>query len=87
MQRDMILLENQIPFSILILLMRLRYGDEKVRLRMINPFVYFIIWAINLEEVTRDKNKEPIACHLLECIYQEFSKVGDLNEKPHHCFN
>ena len=67
--------------------MRLRYGDEKVRLRMIKPFVYFIIWAINLEEVTRDKNKEPIACHLLECIYQEFSKVGDLNEKPHHCFN
>lgn len=52
--RDMILLEKQIPFSVLILLMRLRYGDEKVGLRMIKPFVYFIIWAINPEEVTRD---------------------------------
>ncbi|KAK4596471.1 hypothetical protein RGQ29_014493 [Quercus rubra] len=65
--RDMILLENQIPFSLLILLMRLRYGDEKLGLRMIKPFACFIIWAINPED--------------------EFSKIGDLNEKPHHCFN
>ena len=85
--RDMILLENQIPFSLLILLMRLRYGDEKLGLRMIKPFACFIIWAINPEDVTRDENKEPTARHLLECIYQEFSKIGDLNEKPHHCFN
>ena len=41
--RDVILLENQIPFSLLILLMRLRYGDEKLGLRMIKPFACFIV--------------------------------------------
>uniref|UniRef100_A0A7N2L5K8 Uncharacterized protein n=2 Tax=Quercus lobata TaxID=97700 RepID=A0A7N2L5K8_QUELO len=85
--RDMILLENQVPFSLLILLMRLRYGDEKFGLRMIKPFACFIIWTINPEDVARDENKEPTARHLLECVYQEFTKAGDLDEKPHHCFN
>ena len=67
--------------------MRLRYVDKKVGLRMIKPFIYFTIWAIDPKEVMGNKNKDLTACHLLECIHQEFSKVGDQNEKPPYYFN
>ena len=67
--------------------MRLRYVDKKVGLRMIKPFIYFTIWAIDPKEVMGNKNKDPPTRHLLECIHQEISKVGNQNEKPPFYFN
>ena len=80
--RDMILLENQIPFRILDVLISLRY-EEKVGLRMIKKFIYLLSWGISPKKVTGDEDKKPLHVnHLLDFIQKEFSKEGGQSQKP-----
>ena len=73
--RDIMLLENQIPFKVLNVLMRNIYrGDEG--LEMIESFLNWIYWGKNQKEGTRDEyNEEPV--HLLGLLKTVISKVGD----------
>ena len=95
--RDMFLLENQIPLAVLKLLMSLRYNNnKKVIPKMIQQFIYYLLWCIPLDEVPEDKDEEPqddcllkcIQSHcLLECMQKEFSKVVDGKKERTLCIN
>ncbi|KAL0006812.1 hypothetical protein SO802_008314 [Lithocarpus litseifolius] len=101
--KDMVLLENQIPLSVLELLMSLRYNNKKVVPKMIKQFIYYVFlgisledvledmnvefWGISPEEVPKDINEEPQAHCLLECIQKEFSKVVDGKKERSLCLN
>ncbi|XP_050273529.1 UPF0481 protein At3g47200-like isoform X2 [Quercus robur] len=82
---DMILLENQIPFAVLELLMSLR-NNKNVWPRMIKSFIYFVLWGILEKTVTGDENEEASSLtkvsddasrrnHLLEHIYKKLTKI------------
>nr|XP_023918863.1 UPF0481 protein At3g47200-like isoform X2 [Quercus suber] len=80
---EMILLENQIPFAVLKLLMSLK----NLRLGSIKRFIYLYFCGILEMAVTGDENEGQASAHLLDRIHEELSKVNYQYEMSCHCFN
>uniref|UniRef100_A0A7N2LBM0 Uncharacterized protein n=2 Tax=Quercus lobata TaxID=97700 RepID=A0A7N2LBM0_QUELO len=95
--RDVVLLENQIPWAVLELLMRLGYSNNnKVVRKRIKQCIYLYLWDISPKEVLEDEDEGPQAegrqaegppHHLLECIQRDLTKVVDRKKECTHCFN
>lgn len=70
---DMLLLENQIPFRVLEVLMRNIYNNEKEGLTMIKSFLNIVHWGKFQNGATGDEDMQP-RVHLLELLKTQISK-------------
>ncbi|KAA8517195.1 hypothetical protein F0562_017478 [Nyssa sinensis] len=85
---DMFLLENQIPFQVLEVLMSLKFGEEKGK-EMINAF---IVWAssgvistfLNKQEISEAINEKQPPLHLLDALRTRKLSERDEDHHQHH---
>ena len=75
LNRDLLLLENQIPFLVLKVLMRNIY-EENEGLTMIKSFLNWIQWG-NFQKIDTQENDKEEPLHLLGLLKTQISKVGD----------
>ena len=78
LHQDILLLENQIPFRVLKVLMS-NIFTENEGLEMVKSFLNITHWGKSQQKDTRDKNEEPV--HLLGLLKSQISKHGR-HKKP-----
>ncbi|KAK7840254.1 upf0481 protein [Quercus suber] len=81
---DMFLLENQLPFSLLQVLLSFNY-QENEGLRIIKKFLKRgfsgKLWIGDDKEEAGDENEHPVPVHLLDLLQREISRCGFQNDQ------